>query len=123
MDELLSYVNTYFSHLMTAEEKLAQEHLTAIEPLYMHRVVAGESRREKASDRLRETLLGVHKRSDDPEVLFLARGGSHAFRERTAERILLEHRDQIFANTCPACNALPRTPRARQCRACGHDWH
>jgi hypothetical protein len=26
-------------------------------------------------------------------------------------------------NCCPKCDALAKTPKARQCRYCFHDWH
>jgi hypothetical protein len=127
MDELLTYVMTYFSHRMTADEKLAESHLSAIEPLYLCRLLPDgrweEDRTRQAPNSLKELLRGAPKKSEDPEILFLARGGSEAFRERTAQRILLQHRNEIFVNTCPSCGALPRTPRARQCRVCGHGWH
>ncbi len=39
-------------------------------------------------------------------------------------RLLLEdYRDKIYMNNCPVCGKLARTPHARQCRHCGHDWH
>lgn len=39
-----------------------------------------------------------------------------------AQRLLDRHGDEIV-NKCPNCNKLARTPRAKQCRHCGHDWH
>ena len=38
-------------------------------------------------------------------------------------RIAENHRAEVFANSCPRCGRLPRTPRAKQCFWCGHDWH
>ena len=49
--------------------------------------------------------------------------GFDQFQERTAVRILKDNRDQITLNNCPNCSKLTRTPNARQCRHCGHNWH
>ncbi len=39
-----------------------------------------------------------------------------------AERLLADHGNEIL-NNCPKCGLLARTPKAQQCRHCGHDWH
>ncbi len=39
-----------------------------------------------------------------------------------AERILRDSKDEVI-NNCPKCNQLARTPKAKQCRFCGHNWH
>jgi len=39
-----------------------------------------------------------------------------------AERLLKES-GEIVINNCPKCGRLARTPSAKQCRYCGHDWH
>lgn len=36
---------------------------------------------------------------------------------------LLEHHESEVINNCPKCEKLTRTPFAKQCRFCGHDWH
>jgi hypothetical protein len=56
-------------------------------------------------------------------VLELAREGIESFMERTADRILAEYGDEVFLNYCPRCLALAKSPHARQCRFCRHDWH
>lgn len=38
-------------------------------------------------------------------------------------RVLREHAARICVNRCPLCARVVRTPRARQCLWCGHDWH
>lgn len=30
---------------------------------------------------------------------------------------------ELYPNRCPACHRIVRTPEARQCLWCGHDWH
>jgi hypothetical protein len=53
----------------------------------------------------------------------LTKDGFEAFVTCTADRILAAHRDDVIINRCPQCDELARTPRAKQCRFCGHDWH
>ena len=48
--------------------------------------------------------------------------GTEKMETMIAERLLKESGD-IIINNCPKCGSLARTPRARQCRHCGHDWH
>jgi len=44
--------------------------------------------------------------------------------ERKMVKILItDYKDQLFFNNCPKCEKLARTPYAKQCRHCGHDWH
>ncbi len=61
--------------------------------------------------------------SYDPKVLELLKDGYDQFIENTAKRILEEERDKVFLNNCSKCGKLVRTPNAKQCRHCGHDWH
>ncbi len=49
--------------------------------------------------------------------------GLDEFKTHTAARILNQNPDKVIFNTCPVCNELARTPKARQCRHCGCDWH
>jgi hypothetical protein len=130
MDGLVAYVIVYFSHLMTANEERARKHLLSTHPFTeseqrLRDAVAWEEARGIVVDEKIKSFIAQHRSglSDDPEVLRLASGGLEAFFERTANRILAEDRDNIFLNNCPSCGALARTPKARQCRVCGHDWH
>jgi hypothetical protein len=112
------YIVTYFSAFMTSQERLAQRHLFAT--LKITRGRADESAQEEAvetSKPIRELL------STDSEVKELAARGWDAFVLRTAERIYHEHHDEIFFNECPRCGGLAKTPKAKQCQHCHHDWH
>lgn len=40
-----------------------------------------------------------------------------------ANIVMNDYKDQVFFNNCPECGRLARTPTAKQCRHCGHDWH
>lgn len=47
--------------------------------------------------------------------------GKEQMENSIAERILRDSKDEVL-NYCPNCNKLARTPRAKQCRYCGHNW-
>jgi hypothetical protein len=49
--------------------------------------------------------------------------GVEALRSRAATRVIGEHADEIFIHRCPECDRVVRTPVAKQCFWCGHDWH
>ena len=112
------YVFHNYGHLMTPKEKLAFSHLGGTMKATMGRSdPAAQDEVKAGSTHLRRWL------SDDPEVLLLARDGYDAFVLRTGQRILRDDRNRIVLNYCPRCKGLARTPKARQCRFCGHDWH
>jgi hypothetical protein len=113
-----SYIVRYYSHLMTTRENLAYRHLTAtVKSTHGHSDLAAHHEARNRASHLRTML------SDNPEVLSLADGGLERFLERTAQRIISEHGKEIVLNRCPKCGALAKTPTARQCRFCRHDWH
>ena len=113
------YVFRYFSHLMTEKEKLASRHLVATKKATEGRSDVAAQAEAKGGPifYLRDLM------SDDPEVLRLASNGYETFVLHTGLRILQDHRNEIVLNCCPQCSAVARTPTARQCRLCGHDWH
>jgi hypothetical protein len=115
--DLAIYVVAHYAYLMTPQERLALRHLggtiKATQGL-SDMAAQGEAKAHKVFSNLL---------SDDPLVLELARGGYQRFAEQTAQRILSEGGNQVFLNLCPQCARLARTPTARQCRFCGHDWH
>lgn len=41
---------------------------------------------------------------------------------KIATRLLSLNEGELL-NKCSKCNELARTPRAKQCRFCGNDWH
>ena len=131
MNDLEAYVIHYFGHdLMTAIERRVHKHLLSVQSPTeaeerLRDGIAWEEARDGVIDEKVKSYLRIRHSglSEDPEVLRLANGGLEVFYERTAKRILSEHRDKIFINRCPSCGALARTPKALQCRSCGRDWH
>lgn len=59
---------------------------------------------------------------NNPDALALVALGREEAEKKIARRIYNDHHKQII-NLCPSCNRLARTPTAKQCRHCGHDWH
>ena len=76
-------------------------------------------------DREYPTIKEMEQRlkSDDPEVLDLLKNGYRSFIMNTSERIYRDHQHELELNVCPKCKGIARTPQAKQCRFCGHDWH
>jgi hypothetical protein len=75
----------------------------------------------------RERCLAEYNAEVDELVLQLI-GNSldsvRAFQNRVNDRIQTEiAAGRITPNRCPACNRIVKTPKARQCLWCGHDWH
>lgn len=44
-------------------------------------------------------------------------------KEDIAKIMITDYSDKIILNNCPTCKKLARTPKAKQCRFCGFDWH
>ena len=59
----------------------------------------------------------------DENILQLLDKGILDFRATVAKRIYEKNWINIFFNDCPNCGKLARTPDAKQCRYCRHDWH
>lgn len=115
--DLAHYVFRWHYHLLMPVEKLAYGHLGAT-----MKVTQGYSDLAAQESAKRSVHFTEHL-STDPKVLALTSEGYEAFVERTAARILRDCADKLKLNRCPNCNALARTPTAKQCRFCGHDWH
>lgn len=117
-NELIHYIVTYFSHLMTEKDQLGMKHLRSTFKM--------EHSDNGRSGEKMEHWIDFYKRigwiTEDEEILELIKGGQEDFDKNVAERILKDHRDKIHFNNCPSCGRLARTPFARQCRYCGHNW-
>ena len=115
---LANYVIRYYVHFMTKSEKLAFRHLSATAKFSHGRTDSTAQQEARSARRVPDGLL-----SNDTEVLALAQDGMEVFVQRTAERIMAAHQHEIFVNRCPRCGEVAKTPKARQCRLCRHDWH
>jgi hypothetical protein len=59
----------------------------------------------------------------DPAVTNVLEEGVSVFQRRVRDRILAEDSAQVCINRCPVCQRIVRTPKAKQCMWCYHDWH
>lgn len=50
-------------------------------------------------------------------------GAVKSFDAEAAARLVESHADEVVINRCTKCGVLAKTPKAKQCLACGHDWH
>lgn len=115
--DIAYYVVRWYGRLMSPVERREQSHLFAAMKATLGRSDADAQREARKFTTYSRFL------SDDAAVLHLTSAGYEAFVRRTAARILEDCRDEVFFNRCPKCGGLARTPTARQCRFCSHDWH
>ena len=111
MDDLTTYIFNYYYNLLTLEEKAA------------YKTILGERKIENAESPAMRKMLRRGWVSSDPKVQALLADGEEAFMERVRDRVLREHRGEVFLNRCPLCGALARTPLAKQCPTCFLSWH
>jgi len=80
----------------------------------------------KMGDKPSEARIRLMKErflTDDADALALVALGFPEFRRRVVNSIREKHGNSIAVNRCPKCNGVCRTPQAKQCRFCHHDWH
>jgi len=109
------YIVTYFSKLLTKEERLAIRHTHSIVKLGIDTDPA-----------IVPKALNIYKKaswiSEDESILNLLKDGYDTFEVTVAKRILNQQKEEVFLNICPDCGKLARTPFAKQCRFCKHRW-
>jgi predicted RNase H-like HicB family nuclease len=107
---LEDYIWRYGKRLMTDLEQRTDQ-------VGFVRAKTGPGREDQESEMLER--LGV---TVGPDIELALSAGWKAFRRSVCRRILSERGDEII-NRCPRCHRVVRTPEARQCFWCGHDWH
>jgi rRNA maturation endonuclease Nob1 len=114
--ELYRYASSFKYDLMTPLERRAER-------LAMFR----EKARDTDSPGIRKMLLKQMDAEADKEALRLIGDdleGVRKFQAQVATRIDGEiAKGRLLIHRCPACNRIVKTPLARQCLWCGHDWH
>lgn len=113
----INYILRYFSKHMTENEALAWKHWSSY-----YKVDHSDLTVEQKHTRIK-VLTARGWLSSDPDVLELLSEGIDKFKENTAMRIFTDHPEVLDFNNCPKCGELARTPFAKQCRYCKHDWH
>jgi hypothetical protein len=110
--ELARYVWNHFAHLLSAFEQQVGRAVLAREK-------AVASSNPAMSRRLSERW----GQAGDSRVEATLSAGPEAFRLAVRRRVLAERGSEVIINRCPCCRRVVRTPTARQCFWCGHDWH
>jgi hypothetical protein len=111
-EEQVRYIMVYFRQFFTETERRAVRHTFST---------------EKLEHNNNPNFKSVYERNgwltSDQGALDLLKNGYDSFALNTANRIVAENGDIVIFNNCPECGKLARTPTAKQCRHCGHDWH
>ena len=110
-EEMIGYVWDHYRRLMTAFERRVGMAWLAEQEARIGKPEVGQAMLRSAG------LVG------NAEADAALAGGIDAFRDKVRDRLLKEHAAEVFVNRCPRCNRIVRTPKARQCLWCGHDWH
>ena len=72
--------------------------------------------KSKFAQKKMELVYGIGDEKTDELVAL----GKEKLSNKIAERLLKENSGIV--NKCPNCGKLARTPKAKQCRFCGHKW-
>ena len=111
-EEQVRYIMVYFSQFLTEKESIAVRHYTST---------------LKLADNHNPNFKKAYERNgwltSDQAALDLLKNGYDSFSLKTANRIVADNGDTAIFNNCPKCGKLARTPTAKQCGHCGHDWH
>ncbi len=110
--ELINYIFDHCWQFRSELEKKAINH-------YVAKLKFGK--RKKLHPKLVE--LRDRNLTTDKNALNLLKSGYSNFIKNTATRIYNEHKHELEFNLCPKCGKIARTPKAKQCRFCSHDWH
>lgn len=108
-NELIHYLLNHYGHLLPENERLTLRHIHVLD----HSRHFDADYKAKTIEKFGHPATEVNFRDSGPD----------AFRAECAAWLLREQADEISLNNCARCGGLARTPLARQCRYCGHDWH
>lgn len=108
---LTSYVWEHYRHLFTDFERQVSNRIKF------------ETKTQRSPPEVREERFARMFGPLDPAVMSALEGGHWAFLRRVPDRILAENPDEVYINRCPLCRRIVRTPKAKQCMWCHHNWH
>ena len=128
MDEITkSYIIDYYYRLLTPREKTAYVTMVAEHKVASYKEWVAKVAKIYGKDEAKMLALypseWEQSISTDPEVRALLANGLEAFINAICERVLREEGDEIYFNRCPRCQAVTRTPTAKQCPKCFFSWH
>lgn len=113
------YIIDYFPRLMTTKERKALKQFRLSNKLKDVEKYKNFDQYHLLKERFKEKL-GYEENSD---LLQMFDKGYKSFVLQTAQRISEETPLDFHLNKCPNCDFLARTPYAKQCRNCTHNWH
>jgi hypothetical protein len=114
--ETIDYIFYHYMYLLTIQEKAAWKYWST-----NNKIDSDDTESPGQKEQRRQTYQNVGWITKDPEILKLLDCGIEDFKSRTAQRLLDE--GSVVLNYCLKCGRLARTPKAKQCRYFGHDWH
>lgn len=110
--ELIDYIFEYCGKYFTEDESKANGHLTAM---------------FKSKNNVHSPMYKFFMKEENvlvnQQIVDLVKDGFEKFKIRVVTRIYSEHKHSLDLNLCTKCWKIARTPDARQCRFCFHDWH
>lgn len=100
-----------------------QQHMSEFECRVGRAIIARAKAEHSTPSSMADALRRIWGAGDDPVVEAALADGPEAFRRRVRDRLLSERAAEVVVLRCPACGRVAQTPKAGQCRWCGHDWH
>lgn len=113
------YIIDNFPRLMTELERKALRQFSLSNKLGSPNKYEDKERFERRKEMFKEKF-GYKENS---ELLKMFENGYESFAIKTAKRISEDSPKEFKLNKCPNCDFLTRTPYAKQCRKCSHNWH
>jgi|LakMenEpi10Aug09_1017262.scaffolds.fasta_scaffold02245_1 rubrerythrin len=110
---LRAYILKHFRHLMTPLERRTVEYASPIVRSSDHWKIR----------RLYDFLEERDGHVSDEEVMEAFKIAHAQRMDHATDRLLTNSPDSLFINRCPKCDRIAKTPEAKQCLWCGHDWH
>jgi hypothetical protein len=106
--ELIEYIYYHCQEFQTTDE-----------------IIAGRTAmyRKQLNQSYKEVMISKGWYKDAEQIKAMIGNSIDEFKVNVAIRIFNEHRDELNLNLCPKCFKIARTPLAKQCRFCFHNWH
>lgn len=115
LDALTHYIYDHFSSLLTPEERAAWRFRTAHVKQWSYKPDGTQTLEFFRVPEVQTTYPDLMRRIAEQGVATVMRAA--------ADRVLRDNPGKKILHTCAKCGELCRTPKARQCWACGFDWH
>jgi len=108
--ELRTYLIEKCQNWMLPEER------KALEQIELKKSEIYSAEKSRLAQKKMELVYGI----GDEKTEELVALGKEKLADKIAKRLLKENSEIV--NKCPKCERLARTPKAKQCRFCGHKW-